>query len=204
VHGDLLTPGRCHRWGLSLGEARSRVDRIAVPCRIVTATDEALDQLDTLLAEYAKLRGQQTRVSKYASNLVLVQRLLAAFQRLTAPTSTYAHVAWLRANSKVHSATRLSELVATASALRDDIAAGWLTSVVELAHADTYYGYLEMAEGLLGQGIQGAVAVIAGMSLEVHLRALVTKHGLANMSTKLALRSGADLPEAGTLKRWER
>ena len=78
----------------------------------------------------------------------------------------------------MHSSTRLSELVATASALRDDIAAGWLTSVVELAHADTDAGYLEMAEGLLGQGYKDAAAVIAGTSLEVHLRALATKHGL--------------------------
>ena len=37
-----------------------------------------------------------------------------------------------------------------AIALRDDIAAGWLTSVIELAHADTYNDYLEMAEGLHG------------------------------------------------------
>ena len=158
--------------GLTLGEARSRLELIAVPCRIVTATDEALGQLATLLAEYAKLRGQQTHVSRYPSNLALIQRLLAAIQRLTAPTSTYAHAASLQANSNVHSATRLSELVATASALRDDIAAGWLTSVVELAHADTYAGYLEMAEGLLGQGYKDAAAVITGTSLQVHLRAL--------------------------------
>ena len=50
--------------------------------------------------------------------------------------------------------------------------------MVEPAHADTYAGYLEMAEALLGQGYKDAAAVIAGTSLEVHLRALGTKHGL--------------------------
>ena len=65
-------------------------DLITVSCRIVTATDEALDQLNTLLADYAKLRGQQTYVSGFPSNLALIQRLLAAIQRLTPPTSTYA------------------------------------------------------------------------------------------------------------------
>jgi hypothetical protein len=145
----------------------------------VTATDKALDQLDTLLAEYDKLRDQQTLVSNQAPNRALIQRLLAAIQRLTVPTSTYAHTAALQADSKVHSATRLGELVATAKALREDIAAGWLTSVVELAHADTYAGYLEMAEGLHGQGYKDAAAVIAGTSLEVHLKALATKHGLS-------------------------
>jgi hypothetical protein len=153
-------------------------DLITVSCRIVTVTDEALDQLNTLLADYAKFNEQQMDVKNYASRLALIQRLLAAIQRLTLPTSTYAHAASLQANSNVHSATRLTELVATASALRDDIAAGWLTSVVELAHADTYAGFLEMAKGLLGQGYKDAAAVIAGTSLEVHLKALATKHGL--------------------------
>ena len=110
---------------------------------------------------------------------MLIQRLLAAIQRLTMPTSTYAHTAALQADSRVHSATRLAELAATARALRDDIAAGWLTSVVELAHADTYAGYLEMAEGLHGRGYKDAAAVIADTSLEVHLKALATKHGLS-------------------------
>ena len=81
-------------------------------------------------------------------------------------------------DSRVHSATRLAELAATARALRDDIADGWLSSVTELAHADTYAGYLEMAEGLQSQGYKDAAAVIAGTSLEVHLKALATKHGL--------------------------
>jgi hypothetical protein len=63
--------------------------------------------------------------------------------------------------------------------LHDDIAAGWLAPVVELAHADTYADYLEMAEGLHAQGYKDAAAVIAGTSLEVHLKTLAAKHGLA-------------------------
>lgn len=37
-------------------------------------------------------------------------------------------------------------------ALREDIAPGRLTPVVELAHADTFAGYLEMATDLNDQG----------------------------------------------------
>ena len=94
----------------------------------------------------------------------------------------------LQADSRVHSATRLAELAATARALRDDIAAGWLTSVVELAQADTYAGYLEMAEGLHGRGYKDAAAVIADTSLEVHLKALATKHGLSLQAPTAARR----------------
>jgi DNA-binding transcriptional MocR family regulator len=69
-------------------------------------------------------------------------------------------------------------LLSIATALRDDIQAGWLTSMVELAHADTYADYLGMAEGLVSQGYKDAAAVIAGTSLEVHLKALASKHDI--------------------------
>jgi hypothetical protein len=96
-------------------------DLITVSCRIVTVRDEALDQLNTLLGEYDKFKGQQMG---YAPKLMLIQRLLAAIQRLTLPNSTYANAASRQASSNIHSTTRLTELVATARALRDDIAAG--------------------------------------------------------------------------------
>jgi hypothetical protein len=151
-------------------------DPVTICCQTVTTKNAALRQLDTLLDEYDKFTAQSPRMT---NSLVLIQRLLAAIQRLTAPASTYAHTAALMADNRVHSGTRLAELAATARALRDDIAAGWLASVVELAHADTYAGYLEMAEGLHSQGYKDAAAVIAGTSLEVHLKALATKHGIS-------------------------
>jgi hypothetical protein len=151
-------------------------DRVTIFCQTVAAKNEALHQLDTLLDEYDVLTaGSPT----YATKLVLIQRLLAALQRLTVPNSTYAHTVARMVDSRVHSDSRLAELAATAHALRRDIAAGWLESVVELAHADTYAGYLEMAEGLHGQGYKDPAAVIAGTSLEVHLKALATKHGIS-------------------------
>jgi hypothetical protein len=53
-----------------------------------------------------------------------------------------------------------------------------MVSVVAMAHADTYADYLEMAEGLSGQGYKDAAAVIAGTSLEVQLKALGVKHSV--------------------------
>ena len=77
-------------------------------------------------------------------------------------------------------------MASIARALRDDIEAGWIVSVVGLAHADTYAGYLEMAEGLTAQYYKDAAAVIAGTSFEVHLKALSAKHGVS-----LQISSGA-------------
>jgi hypothetical protein len=151
----------------------------------MTATDEALAQLDALLSEYASHRVQQPRPDS-AGSLMLIQRFLAAIDRLTVPTSTYAQAAARQAGAKTCSLSRLMELAAVVTALREDINSGWMASVTELAHADTYAGYLEMAEGLSGQGYKDAAAVIAGTSLEVCLKALATKHGVS-----LQLPSGA-------------
>jgi hypothetical protein len=53
-----------------------------------------------------------------------------------------------------------------------DIAAGWLTSKVVLAHADAYAGYLEMAGGLSGQGYKDAAAAHGNYD-EAAVKALV-------------------------------
>jgi hypothetical protein len=153
----------------------------------MTAADKALEQLDLLIGEYDRLKAR----SKYKdlSDLKpeapkLTTRLEAALDRLTSPESAYAKSVDSVRPRAWH--LKLPELRAIAEAIRDDIAAGWLTPVVELAHADTYAGYLEMAAGLNDQAIKDPAAVIAGTSLEVHLKALATKHGIS-----LKLESGA-------------
>jgi hypothetical protein len=170
-----------------------------VRCQAMTAQDDALTQLGTLLDDYNKLR-EQASVSTLPY-LPLIHRLLAAIERLTVPTSTYARAADRVRDSRANIRTRLVELAAIAKALREDIQAGWLASVVELAHADTYNDYLERAEGLLGQGYKDAAAVIAGTSLEVHLKSLAVKHGvdlqLPTGNPKKANTLAADLKHAG-------
>ena len=169
----------------------------------MAASDEALVQLNALLAEYDTLakRSQYPDLSDLKSEIrVLANRIQAAIDRLTVPTSTHARGAERqRENEYPH--TRLAELMGIATALRDDIAARWLESVIELVRADTYNDYLEMAEGLLGQRYKDAAAVVAGTSLEVHLRSLATKHGVSlqagNGSPKKADTMNADLKGAG-------
>ena len=168
----------------------------------MTAADKALEQLDLLIGEYD---GLKTR-SKYKdlSDLKpeapkLTTRLEAALDRLASPGSAYAKSVDLVRARAWH--LKLPELRAIADALRDDIAAGWLTPVVELAHADTYAGYLEMAAGLNAQGYKDPAAVIAGASLEVHMKALATKHGRSVQLPSGAMKKtdgvNADLKTAG-------
>ncbi|MCC6421460.1 MAG: hypothetical protein IT429_24850 [Gemmataceae bacterium] len=65
-------------------------------------------------------------------------------------------------------------------AVREDIRDGFLASFRELVHADVFDDFLAMAEYLVRDGgYKDAAAVIAGSTLEEHLRMLCQKHGVA-------------------------
>ena len=52
---------------------------------------------------------------------------------------------------------------------------GFLQSYTELIHADLFSDFLEMCKHLLDEGYKDAAAVIAGSSLEAHMRQLAQK-----------------------------
>lgn len=57
-------------------------------------------------------------------------------------------------------------------ALYRDIQGDYIKTLSELIHADVFSDYLEMSEYLLKEGYKDAAAVIAGSTLEEHLRTL--------------------------------
>jgi len=84
--------------------------------------------------------------------------------------------------------------------LKQDLSDGYLSSARELLHAETFADFLEMADHLLSEGYKDAAAVIAGSSLEVHLRNLAAKYNLAvelNGRAKKADQVNSDLASAG-------
>ena len=167
-------------------------------------------QLDELISQTAQLlkrtnRGRQAPAGAVEldirddTGLVLCNRLEAAIDRIALPGSSYAGQVNLHRADPV--GYKLWQMYGIAHGLRDDLKSGWSDSVVELVHAETHSDYLEMAEDLLGQGYKDAAAVIAGTSLEVHVRALCVKHSvdivLSNGSPKKADTMNADLKKAG-------
>jgi len=131
----------------------------------VTAKNDALAQLNALLDDYPKVaEALKEEKDIYVEIRTMVGRFQAAVDRLTVPGSTYAQdMERLRVErgQEGDAWAWLRELAGIVTALRDDVQAGWLESVVELAHADTYNGYLEMGEGLVAQHYKDAAAVIA-------------------------------------------
>lgn len=62
--------------------------------------------------------------------------------------------------------------------LRDELIIGSLDSVSEIVRGELFENFLEMAEYLASEGYKDAAAVIAGSSLEAHLRRLASKHNI--------------------------
>lgn len=147
------------------------------------ASEDVLNQLDALVAEYRGLRAKAKYddLSDLGTELDrIVVRLNAAIERVAPVASSYRKEAATHLGHEPH--VRLDPLVGIVSALRDDVAAGWLTTVAELLHADTFDDFLEMSTELLEGGYKDAAAVIAGTVLESHLRLLAPKHGILTTS----------------------
>lgn len=58
------------------------------------------------------------------------------------------------------------------TSLRADVAAGYLQSYAGLVHGELFADFLDMSQHLLDEGFKDAAAVVAGSSLEAHLRKL--------------------------------
>lgn len=88
--------------------------------------------------------------------------------------------------------------------LRADVAAGYVTSVRELIHADVFTDFLDMADHLLAEGYKDPAAVLTSGVLEEHLRQLCQKHSVdtevqtpAGLKPKKAEVMNQDLAKAG-------
>ena len=75
-------------------------------------------------------------------------------------------------------------------AIRDEIAGDWLFTVTSLATAEVFANYMEMAEYLLEANWKDPAAVIAGSTLEQHLRQLCGNNRIPVTQEK----DGRDVP----------
>jgi hypothetical protein len=91
-------------------------------------------------------------------------------------TYTQAFLAWTSRASTPHT---VNDGLGTLRAAYEDLSKGYTRSFKELVHADVFDDYLEMAASLLADGgHKDAAAVIAGSTLEEHLRKLCQKNGI--------------------------
>ena len=98
----------------------------------------------------------------------LQTRCISAIERVAGQSSNY----YIRAMKH----DILDRQIGVVKALISDIQNGYLVFFEELAHSNVFSDYIEMSEYLLDRDYKDAAAVIAGSTLEVHLRLLCTKN----------------------------
>ena len=135
-----------------------------------------LNQLDALLAEYQTLKGRSRHDDlsdlPVESN-ALVVRMRAAIDRMTLPSMAYAREAKAVDGKEVH--RKLPLCAGIIQALRADLDQGWMESVAELLHGDTFTDFLDQADELVTKHYKDPAAVLAGSVLEAHLRLMCIK-----------------------------
>jgi hypothetical protein len=136
----------------------------------------ALEQIDAALERYEMFRsGKRTSDEAFERNHTdVIFRMMATLKRLSPPRSIYPVTS-----------TNEHELAGVLKALRADYEAGYIQTIRELIHGETFSDFLDMASHLLREKYKDAAAVIAGGVLEQHLRALCAKNGVTPIPINL-------------------
>lgn len=162
-------------------------------------------QLDGIVMEYeaAKATSQYddcSDVLKVQEVKALQSRCLSAIDRVVGNRSVYYDSATRILGEKKHDWDHLAGIVGVTQSLLFDLRSGYLKSLEELIHSDIFADFLEMAEHLTDSGYKDAGAVVAGSTLEAHLRKLAIKNGISVLlgsKPKKADSLNAEIVQAG-------
>lgn len=137
-------------------------------------------EMEILIEEYeaALKQSKHSDASDVISDVRVSQmqtRCLVAIERAVGHNSVYYEQAKTILDSSSHSWGYLAGLIGVVGALLHNIRAGYLKALEELVHGEVFGDFLEMAQYLLDKGYKDAAAVIAGSTLEAHLKQLCKK-----------------------------
>ena len=162
-------------------------------------------QLQAVITEYdsALARAKYADGSDTLSRTTVVEiatRCIAAIERIAGRGSAYFRQVEQMRKTPVHSRTDAANMIGIAKALLSDIQNDYLRSFEENLHGDLFGDFLEMSTHLTDQGYKDAAAVLAGSTLEVHLKKLCDKHGVTTISGQHAKKAdtlNAELVKVG-------
>lgn len=137
-------------------------------------------QLESVINEYEEIDPKSLSLVKLSD---LETRCIASIERITGQKSPYSRkLAEINGQKFVYLSNRLATQIGVAKGLLSDIQNDYLKSFEEILHGDLFNDFLEMAEYLSKNRYKDAVAVIAGSTLEVHIRQLCEKFNVPTMS----------------------
>lgn len=105
----------------------------------------------------------------------LQTRCMAAVERASGRSSVYFRKVSAPRETRGNEWTHLAAQIGVVESLLHDIRSGYTKSLEELIHGELFGDFLEMATHLLANHYRDPAAVLAGSTLEVHLRQLATK-----------------------------
>ena len=168
-------------------------------------TNTYLEQLEEVFKRYIEDHKDVEGKGYKATRLVVedfITRCGALIYRITGPNSSYA----VRLSNLGDGASEIlaAKVTGIGTALQADLKAGYLETASELIHGEVFGDFLEMADHLLENGYKDAAAVVAGSTLEAHLRQLCQKFrvetevadGEGNLRPKKADRMNSELTKA--------
>lgn len=121
---------------------------------------------------------------------------LAAIYQIAGNDSVYARRAHeasrVKPNSHSGDWESYKTVITILESFRAALLNNYLDNAEELIHASMFADFLEMARYLIEEGYKDPAAVIAGSSLEAHLKQLCSKHGV---DSEVVDSSGASRPK---------
>jgi len=108
----------------------------------------------------------------------ILARAESAIRKICGADSSYIERMTKTLDSLVAEHVKADRIVGIVRALKGDLEDGYLHTFPELVRGEMFESLNEMAKHLLEEGYKDAAAVIAGSSLESHLRQLCVKHGI--------------------------
>jgi hypothetical protein len=109
----------------------------------------------------------------------ILARAENAIKKICEETSPYTvRMNEILSERYIDESVQADRVVGIVRGLKGELDDGYLTSFPELVRGELFDNLIDMAEHLLQEGYKDAAAVIAGASLESHLRQLSLKYGI--------------------------
>lgn len=137
-------------------------------------------QLDELLHAFESMQRQAKHNDlsdlPKSDRQSLVTRSIAAVHRISGLHSTYSIEVerLIKREPDLHLHT--SSILGVIQALKDDLKQGYLQSITEIIHSEVFSDFLEMSKYLNDSGFKDPAAVLAGSTLESHLKKVALKN----------------------------
>ena len=168
-------------------------------------TDTRKKQLKNIIAEHKSALSQSEHYD--ASDVLsrtqitdLQTRCIAAIESISGRHSPYFRQVMEIGTQRHNTWSEVARQIGVAKALLSDIQNDYMESFEELVHGDIFGDFLEMSDHLLDAGYKDAAAVLAGSTLEVHMKKLCGKYGVETTSrgkTKKADLLNSELEKEG-------